>query len=53
MTNYAMSDREAGQLLSTGPTQRKTSIGHRMLNWIETNQQRRADRELAKLFRPR
>ena len=53
MTNYAMSEREAGQLLSTGPKHSKTSIGHRMLNWIETNQQRRADREIAKMFRQR
>lgn len=53
MTHYAMSEREAGQLLSTGPTQRKASVGRRMLDWIETSQQRRADREIAKLFRQR
>ena len=43
MTEYALSTFE----LDDKP--RKLSLGRRLLLWIETNQQRRADREISRV----
>jgi hypothetical protein len=50
MTDYALSTFESRQLLSAGAQPAKMSLGHRLLLWIETSQQRKADREIARVF---
>ena len=48
MTEYALSRFELDQSLSTGDMPLKLSLGRRLLLWIETNQQRKADREISR-----
>jgi len=49
MTEYAISAFETAQFLFAGDKSRKPSMGRRVIEWIETNQQRRADREIARI----
>ena len=47
MTDYTLSTFEYRQLDLAGEKPRKLSLGRRLLLWIETNRQRKADREVA------
>ena len=47
MTDYALSTFESGQILFAGTKASKLSVGRRLLLWIESTQQLKADREIA------
>jgi hypothetical protein len=46
MTDYAISTSEI-----TAGNRRRLSFGQQLILWIETHQQRRADREIAQVLR--
>ena len=51
MADYVISEFETSQFLSVSHQRRQPSFGRRLILWIETNQQRRADREIVRMLR--
>jgi len=51
MPDYVISEFETSHFLSAGHQRRQPSFGRRLILWIETNQQRRADREIMRTLR--
>ena len=49
MTEYALSTFDLDQILSAGDKPRKLSLGRRLVLWIETSQQRKADLEISRV----
>ena len=51
MIDYVNPEFETDQFLSAGYKPRRRAFGRRLISWIETKQQRRADREILRTLR--